>query len=737
MPKVSIFKNIKEVTNPVYEDIVIYLEKTRDGEWEDIVNRCRVLPTKEERDAYKRTMPTTSLSGEFSSRADTGIVAHNGFIAMDLDEVENLQSVKRTLENDKYVYSVFMSTSGTGLRALFKIEPDKHRDAFMGIAQYLFNTYEITCDPNGINISKPYVVSFDPHLYISYEPVPIFKKYVKEKVVKQIQDFVHTAGDFDSILKQITGRGINICEDYHDWLKVGFALSEQFGEVGEVYFHDISRISPKYKHSVTAKQYKACLKARGTTKANISTFYYLAKAAGVNISSEQTKTIIRTTKNGKKAGLKKEQIIENLLKFSNISNAEKVVDKIFDSGDTEADSDEESILFQLEMFISNNYNLKMNEVTGFLEQNDMPLSPSDLNSVFIAAKKNIPKLDYQLMIRLLKSDYIETYNPFYKFWGSDGIPFTLPPIPVKPEPNYESPLIDKLARCIKNENPSYTAFFLRKWMVSLVSAAHKVHSPLLLCLLGSQNTGKTEFFRRLLPKELKPYYAESKLDKEKDDEILMTENLIIMDDELGGKSKQDALKLKNITSKDWFSLRRPYGDHNEKILRLAVLCGTSNYNEILSDPTGNRRIIPIDVIDIDKELYNEIDKTALMHEAYRLYKEGFDWRVTHKEDINYLNRDQVKYEQVVKERELIDKYFVPGDEFRLSSTDVLVEIEILTRQKLNLNTIGREMEKLGFVRKTTREGTATPKKWCVVRRNRTTEMFKNGDQRIDNSDVPF
>jgi hypothetical protein len=745
MPKVSIFKNVENVQNPLNMELQEYLEHTRDGFWEDITTKCRLLKG-DERKAFKKTMPTTTLSGEFTYRADNGLVSHSGIIAIDLDHVQDLPAVKRVLENDKYVLSVFMSTSGDGLRVLFKIDPKKHQEAFRGISTYLYEQYGLIADPNGVNVSKPYIVSFDPYLYINmdWNKVSTFKRYPKETPIKRMTDFVHTAGDFEKIMKQITGRCVNICEEYQDWLKVGFAICEQFGEAGRGYFHDVSRFSPKYRAVTTDKQYDACMKARGTTKVNISTFYYLAKIHNISIVSEQTRTIVRTTKNGKKAGLKKEQIVENLKKFSNITNADTVVDKIFEEqDDNEFSTDEESILYQLELFISNNYSLKMNEVTGYLEQNEHQLSPSDLNSIFIAAKKLIPKLDYNLMIRLLKSDFIETYNPFFKFFGSDGIPVMLPAIPLNDQPDPNSPLIDLLASCIKNEKPAFTLFFLRKWLVSVVSAAHKVHSPLLLCLLGSQNTGKTEFFRRLLPKELSTYYAESKLDKEKDDELLMTENLIIMDDELGGKSKQDALKLKNITSKQYFSLRRPYGDHNEKILRLAVLCGTSNYNEILSDPTGNRRIIPIEVIDIDKELYNSIDKRDLFMEAFRLYKEGFDWRIGAK-DVAYLNTDSVKYEQVVKERELIDKYFKPGDDVRLSSTEILVEIEILTHQRLNLSIIGREMERLKFDRKTTRVGGATPKKWCVIRTNRDQAAAFNNTSGADKikeednkEDLPF
>ena len=719
MPEISIFSSIKNVTDPENIDLLLYLEKTRDGEWEDIVTKCRTIADKKERDAFKRTMPTATLSGTFSQRNDGALVVHSGYLAMDLDEVEHLQDVKSLLEKDKYVFSVFMSTSGTGLRVLFKINPLEHRRSFLGISKYIYDKYGEVCDPNGVNPSKPYVVSFDPFLYMNFEDdVPLYTKYIKETVVKKIPDYVYTANDFDSIMKQIVDRGVNICEEYNDWLRAGLAISEQFGENGRHYFHEISRMSSKYRMITADKQYTACLKARGTNKVNISTFYFLAKQNGINVVSEQTRTIVRTTRTGKKAGLSKEKIIENLLKFQNISGADNVVNKVFESGSDSDEIEEESILPHLEMYISNNYNLRMNEVTGYLEQNGVVLTPADLNSIFVAAKKQLPKLDYQLMIRLLKSDFVEMYNPFYQFFGSDGSPVELPAVPVLNTTHIQSPLIDKLSQTIVNNNPKYTHFFLRKWVVSIISAAHKVHSPLQLCLLGKQNSGKTEFFRRLLPKELQPYYAESKLDKEKDDELLMTENLIIMDDELGGKSKQDALKLKNITSKQWFSLRRPYGDHNEKILRLAVLCGTSNINEILSDTTGNRRVIPVEVIDIDKELYNSIDKRELFMEAYRLYREGFDWRITHF-DIPYLNNNQIEYEMIIKERELIEHYFFPGDDYKLTTTDILVDLEKLTGQRLNINTIGKELERLNFERKTVRDGKSTLKKWMVKKINRT------------------
>jgi predicted P-loop ATPase len=245
-----------------------------------------------------------------------------------------------------------------------------------------------------------------------------------------------------------------------------------------------------------------------------------------------------------------------------------------------------------------------------------------------------------------------------------------------------------------------------------------------------------------MPDELSgEYYAESSLIKGKDDEILMSEKLIIMDDELSGKDRQQAIRFNDITSKQYFYLRRPYGDSNEKVLRLSVLGGTSNHKGIINDPAGNRRAIPIEVNDVDKEAYNKINKKDLFMEMFKLYKEGFDWRIN-KPDIVYLNENEEDYEVVVKERELIVKYFEPGDD-PVTTTDIIVEIELLTRQKLSLTVVAKELIKLGFLKKSCRnvlsdgsKSKVTCKRWFVKRIGR----FNTIDSVMiveDNDDAPF
>ena len=173
-----------------------------------------------------------------------------------------------------------------------------------------------------------------------------------------------------------------------------------------------------------------------------------------------------------------------------------------------------------------------------------------------------------------------------------------------------------------------------------------------------------------------------------------------MDDEMGGKSKKDEKRLKELLSKQVFSLREPYGRNNVDLARLAVLCGTSNEDDLLTDPTGNRRLIPIHVTKIDIDKYNSIDKIDLIMEAYHLWKSGYKWQMT-KEDIELLGGKTERFEAVSVEKELVFKYFkkpVGGEGDWFTTSDILVHIEIMTRQRLTTKRIGMVLQKNGFRR---------------------------------------
>ena len=180
-------------------------------------------------------------------------------------------------------------------------------------------------------------------------------------------------------------------------------------------------------------------------------------------------------------------------------------------------------------------------------------------------------------------------------------------------------------------------------------------------------------------------------------EILRIFNkLIVMDDEMGGKSKADEKRFKELTSKKIFSLRAPYGRYNEDFKRLAVLCGTSNDRNIINDPTGNTRILPVNVISIDHEAFNDIDKDEMFMELVRVYESGYEWMLN-KLEVEKLGNLSGNFEAIAYERELIAKFFRSSETGGgyvelLTSTEIKDFIEKNTAQRItNVRKFGQEL----------------------------------------------
>jgi predicted P-loop ATPase len=183
----------------------------------------------------------------------------------------------------------------------------------------------------------------------------------------------------------------------------------------------------------------------------------------------------------------------------------------------------------------------------------------------------------------------------------------------------------------------------------------------------------------------------------------MSEKLIIIDDEFGGKSKKEATKFKELSSKDKITHRKAYGRHSQDFKRLAVLGGTSNSLEIINDPTGNRRILPIYVNNINIQEFKNIDKTELWMEMYNTWKKyGNDcWMLT-KTDIELLNEISNKYTEISMEEDVLLQCFEHTDSndmmgvFMTATQMISVCEEKLNKQKLYHRKFGQILKKLGF-----------------------------------------
>jgi predicted P-loop ATPase len=689
MPKISIYKNAFDTKGIGESEFDVFLKDIQQGRWQDEILTIRTIIDKSQRDAMKKRMPMVTIAGTFSERADKNLLKHSGFICIDIDDIQDLSDLKSLVYTDEYVYAGFDSISGYGLCLIFCIHPKKHREAFSGICEYLFRKYNVICDPTSVNESRARFVTYDPNLH--YNPnAKVFDIYPEKQIpIAKIPTVLFAKNDFDNIILQIQQRNIDICPGYHEWLRIAFALTNKFSEEGRTYFHQISSIGAKYKVSACDRQYTACLKA-GKTGITIATLYYYAKLYGIETVSKETKIIAQTAQINKKAERTKADAKACLKKdgLSDATQTDSILEQVFDQNVNSFLDD--SLISKLQLYLRQSYELKRNVITRKIEVNGQFLDDQLFNDIWCEATKIFDKVTSEMLQRLINSSFTKNFNPLHDFLE-------------KYKERKPTGAIDALFDSILSTDYAFTRKFGTKWLVSIIASIYGQHSPLMLVLSGTlQGTGKTEFFRRLLPAELSDYYAESKLDAGKDDEILMTQKLIIMDDEMGGKSKKDEKKLKEMLSKQTFSLREPYGKANVDLRRLSVLCGTTNNEDILSDPTGNRRIIPLSVYSINHESYNAVDKIDVIIEAYWLFKSGYEWELSRK-DIKELNAATAKFEKYTSEYELILQYFRKPDDketaMLMTATEIKNYLETNSVQRLSLDMIGKELTHIGFEQK--------------------------------------
>ena len=151
--------------------------------------------------------------------------------------------------------------------------------------------------------------------------------------------------------------------------------------------------------------------------------------------------------------------------------------------------------------------------------------------------------------------------------------------------------------------------------------------------------------------------------------------------ELKGFSHQDDASIKNWITQQYDEIKLPYDRHTTRFPRQFVFAATTNKNDYLKDPTGNRRYWPFTVeklIDLNK-LADE--REQLWAEAVWNWREGLyigptpeenelaeierqkrltqdPWEDKVMEIIAFLNKDKIKVVDILnhmKELKLTDK----------------------------------------------------------------------------------
>lgn len=166
---ITIFRNIKETNTPFFRDVMFILERIKDGSSKELVKQIRKEKAKDVRNELKKGLPAICFSGKFNKRNDDSLVEHSGLICLDFDGYEKKKDLLEDKENmtkNKYVFSVFISPSGNGLKVLVKIpaESENHTNYFNSLEKYFNSQY---FDTTSKNISRVCYESYDPLIYVN------------------------------------------------------------------------------------------------------------------------------------------------------------------------------------------------------------------------------------------------------------------------------------------------------------------------------------------------------------------------------------------------------------------------------------------------------------------------------------------------------------------------------------------------------------------------------------------
>jgi hypothetical protein len=719
--QITFLPNIRQSDKHHTITIADYFALVRSGQYLGQIEAYRNTRSlsKDEQAAEKIKIPAVTISGVFKANvSNANLTQHSGLICIDFDAVEDVAQLKRELEKDTYTFAALLSVSGNGLAALVRIEPEQHLAAFEGLKAYYFKNYGQLIDASCKNVSRLRFLSYDPLLFHNPE-AKTFKEYPKKAAKPKVVNTVLTGNEFDELIDRICRGGYDLTEGaYSNYLSIGFALASEFGEQGREHFHAVAAQNGKYDHKKADRQFTYCLRDTGQSKVTIGTFYHLAKQAGVELKSQQAVKLENIAKMAKKQGRGQESVVE-IARISglDVEKATETAAAVFEANVSLQLSGQTPVAL-CQLYLSNNHQLHYNTITADIEDRAVllngrakTLDDMALNTMYLRfSEVTDNKISFEFFCRVIYSEMTRYYNPFEDFINANQSVIR------------SQQLIEDLAACIETTTP-HVAKYLTHWGVGMIASVYGHTSPLVLVLAGErQNTGKTEFFRRFLPKQLSQYYAESKLDGGKDDDILLTKKLVIMDDEFGGKSKLEAKRFKELTSKASFSIRLPYGRTHRDLKRLAVLAGTTNDLGLISDPTGNRRILPINVLGINHPAYNAIDKTALFMAFYDLYQSGFNWHLS-SEDILQLAENTSDFNAINFEAELINQYFrVPqnGDYCDyLTNTELKIYLESNSQQRIfDTRKLGMEMKNLGFEQVRRKVNGLTMRCYSVVKVNR-------------------
>ena len=217
-----------------------------------------------------------------------------------------------------------------------------------------------------------------------------------------------------------------------------------------------------------------------------------------------------------------------------------------------------------------------------------PVDSRILNGIALSAIENGVECWDRDIKRYVESDHVQDYHPFELYFNN------LPEWDGKDR-------VTELAKRVSDKDVWVRAF--HRWMLAVTAQwtgsgnrGRRANSVAPLLVSTTQGLGKSTFCRMLLPQELRDYFTESfDLTNASSAENKLASYGLINLDEFDRLSVSRMPQLKNLMQMEDLRVRRAYRRSAESLPRIASFIGTSNRRDLLTDLSGSRRFICVEV----------------------------------------------------------------------------------------------------------------------------------------------
>ena len=287
------------------------------------------------------------------------------------------------------------------------------------------------------------------------------------------------------------------------------------------------------------------------------------------------------------------------------------------------------LTMKIDIFLNTNYELRKNVMRGVAEyrqRTGLGFSFQDLttearNSITMQALSQGIKCWDKDIMRYVNSNDITLYDPMDDF--------------LEHLPKWDGKdRVEPLARRVKTDHEQWPHLF-HIWMRSMVAMwkgkGQLTGNALVPLLIGRQGCGKTSFCRILLPRDQREYYNDRiNFKNEHDLNLGLTSFALINLDEFDKITQRQQIVLKYLVSTSDLKYRPPYGKAFSSHRRYASFIGTTNEVMPLTDPSGSRRFVCVQVdgtIDFETpveydQLYAQLKyEVEVLRQRYFLTKE--------------------------------------------------------------------------------------------------------------------